>query len=647
MTPIPRIALTLHPPDFPETLCRAVPPTEIRPGPTTPLTVGPQFDVLRAVLSQLFGDLDAATFEIIRPHLAWVELAGGEQLFREGDPSDALFVLISGRLQAKIHGPQGQEQIIGEIGRGESVGEMGVFSGKPRGATVSGLRDSLLARIELGAVQTILAAVPALALNLNRLIIERLGRRNASLKQVRNVTNIAVVGIGERSAVPTLLQPLTAELARQQHAVAHVTSRSIDAAAGRPGAAQATDRDPAAHHWLLAHLDALESRHALVFYETDPTPTPWTRRCLRQADEVLLVADAAGSSELSEVESACLSAPGTRTRQELVLLHPAHADWADGTLGFLARRPGVQRHYHVRAGNGGDLARLARFLSGHAVGLVLAGGGARGLAHIGVFRALEEAGMPVDVIGGTSIGSVLGCCLARGWGWQRIFDANRPAFLSNPTSDLNFFPLVSLLAGRKLHGILARAFGDRHIEELWLPFFCVSSNFTAACEVVHRQGELKRALLASMAIPGVFPPSVHDNDLLVDGGVFNNLPVDVMARTGVRTILAVDLRSDNKARRPLDFTDLPGPWALWLDRLRPKAKRRYQVPSLLTILMATNTLNSAQKTRELLQDVDIHFHPDVRRFGLLEWKSFDLLVADGYRHAQEKLQNPHGSPRRP
>lgn len=277
----------------------------------------------------MFGALDEATFEVIRPHLTWVELAGGEVLFREGDSSDALFVLISGRLQAAVRGANGQGQVVGEIGRGESVGEMGVFGAKSRGATVSALRDSLLARIEVGAVQTILAAVPALALNLNRLIIERLSRRNASLKQVRNVTNIAVVGVGSSVATTAFLRQLTAELARQRQTVAHLTSALIAAAAGRPGAAQATDQEPQAHHWLIDYLDALEGRHAVVFYEADSSPTAWTRRCLRQADEVLLVAEAAGSPELSEIEATCLGTPATRARQELVLLHPANADWAD------------------------------------------------------------------------------------------------------------------------------------------------------------------------------------------------------------------------------------------------------------------------------------------------------------------------------
>jgi len=600
-----------------------------------------QIDALRQVLPRLLGDLDEATFEAIRSRLTWVELAGGEVLFKEGDPSDALYLLVSGRLQAIVTCVDGEPEVVGEIGRGESVGEMGVFTGKPRRASVLAMRDSLLARIDLAELQAVMKAAPLLALSLNRVIIERLQRRNTSQKPSRNVTNVAVVSVSHGLAPGAMLRKLIAELEAQQQAALHLTSGSIDAAAGRAGAAQVTDEDPDGRQWLVNYLDELEGRYSLVFYEADPHPTEWTRRCLRQADEVLFVANAGLSPELSATEVACLAGATTRVRQNLVLLHPPDAARAEGTLSFLARRPNVQRHYHLREGNRNDLARLARFLSGNAVGLVLAGGGARGIAHIGVFRALEEAGVPVDSLGGTSIGAVLAACMACDWGWQKMYRENKRDFLSNPTSDFNFIPLVSLLAGRKLDRMVARAFGDVHIEEMWRPFFCVSSNYTRACEQVHTRGELKRAMLASMAIPGVFPPVVSGNDLLVDGGVFNNMPVDVMARTGVRKILAVDLRPDNKQRRELTFKDVPGAWALLADRFRPRAQRRYQIPSMLTTLMAANTLTGEQKMCQVVVDVDLLFNPDVRRFGLLEWKSYDLLVEEGYRHAQEVLaKNP-------
>ena len=244
----------------------------------TPTLVSPQFDLLRVVLSRLFGDLDEAAFEVIRPHLSWVEIAGGDVLFQEGARSEALYLVISGRLQATVGEAQGRVRLIGEIGRGESVGEMGVFTGEPRRATVTAIRDSVLAKIELASFQAILQAVPALTLNLNRLIIERLQRSNTSQKRERNVTNIAVISVRAGASAAAFLRQLAAELESQRQTVVHLTSASVDLAAGRVGAAQAADDDPQGFYWLVNYLDKLESESALVFYEGGSAPTEWAGR---------------------------------------------------------------------------------------------------------------------------------------------------------------------------------------------------------------------------------------------------------------------------------------------------------------------------------------------------------------------------------
>ena len=131
------------------------------------------------------------------------------------------------------------------------------------------LRDTLLVRIELAAFHEILKAAPELALNLNRVIIERLQRRNTSHKATHNVVNIAVVPISEGVDANHWLGELTGELQAQKQTVIHLTSATIDAAAGRPGAAQATDENRNDHYWLVQHLDELEGRYSLVFYEAD------------------------------------------------------------------------------------------------------------------------------------------------------------------------------------------------------------------------------------------------------------------------------------------------------------------------------------------------------------------------------------------
>ncbi|MEO8439695.1 MAG: patatin-like phospholipase family protein [Spartobacteria bacterium] len=596
--------------------------------------------VLRRIFPRLLGSLSEASLVSLRPHLVWelVERAGGEVLFEEGTPSDCLYIVVSGRLQASVADPDGSARVVGEIGRGESVGEMGTLSQEPRRATVTALRDTLLARIGLDTFREMLEACPELAIDFTRLLIERLQRQNRSEKPVQNVVNLAVLPLADGVEAGELLESLTAELRSQGTTVLHLTSAMVDSAAQRVGAAQATAADHEAHRWLIGYLEQLEGRYSLIFYEADAAVTPWTLRCLRQCDEVLLLADISGNTELSEVERRCLHCenPASAARQTLLLRHRDAGAWATGTPAFLAARPRVHRHFHLRQGYRQDVARLARFLGGRAVGLVLAGGGARGLAHIGVYRALEEAGVEIDAFGGTSIGSLLAASMACDLRWAEVFEANRGESLGNPTRDVNFLPLVSLLTGRRLDRILAARTKGACIEELWQPFFCVSSSLTRAREVEHKRGDLKRALLASMAIPGVFPPVVHGNELLFDGGLFNNLPIDVMARSGVQKIIAVDLRVKGRVEE-MSFEELPSRWQLLRDHFRPKNQRRYRVPSLVTSMIASSMLNSHRKTERLIGDVDLLFTPEVEGFGLLEWKSYDAIVERGYEHACKVL----------
>ena len=215
-------------------------------------------------------------------------------------------------------------------------------------------------------------------------------------------------------------------------------------------------------------------------------------------------------------------------REELVLLHPGTAQRPSGTAGWLAKRD-LHAHHHVRLGDQTHMQRLARRLAGRALGLVLSGGGARGFAHVGVLRAMEELGIEIDLIGGTSMGALVGGQYARGLGLHESLELNRR--FANPKQLFDYtLPLTSLMASRKLTRVMMGTYGDVRIEDLWRPFFCVSSNLTRAEAIIHRSGPLWEAVRASIAIPGIFTPILRGGDVLVDGGVMNNFPVDVMVR---------------------------------------------------------------------------------------------------------------------
>jgi NTE family protein len=285
------------------------------------------------------------------------------------------------------------------------------------------------------------------------------------------------------------------------------------------------------------------------------------------------------------------------------------------------------------------VARLARILTGRGVGLVLSGGGARGFAHLGVIKALREIGLPIDLVGGNSMGAIIGAGVANDWDEATMRTAFRRAFVdTNPLSDYTL-PLVSLIGGRKVSRLLREAFGEVAIEDLWLPFFCISTNLTRGEAVVHREGLLWRWLRASVAIPGVLAPVFDGGEVHVDGGVINNLPVDVMRQVGRGLVIGVDVVSDHTFTALNEGADLPPLWRLMV------SSRGKQVPGILQILWRAGTVNSEAAAAALRAETDLMLEPSLESVDLLNWKAFDRAVELGYRHAMAKLEAmPHPLP---
>jgi NTE family protein len=295
------------------------------------------------------------------------------------------------------------------------------------------------------------------------------------------------------------------------------------------------------------------------------------------------------------------------------------------------------------------MARLARLQSRTAVGLVLAGGGARGLAHLGVLQALREHGTEVDWVGGTSMGAVMACYVASDQPMDQIMANARQAFAINPTGDYNFFPMISLIKGLRLRRVLARAVQnllgfDADIEDLWKNYYCIATNFSRASEQRMEHGNLTHALLASISIPGALPPVIHGTELLCDGGSFNNFPVDVMRdMRGIDKVLGVDLNIRSAVQ--VDHDDMPGTWALLRDRVRPAAQRRYRLPSLPAYLMTVTILYSMSRQRSAQKLCDVYFNPPLAGVGMLQWNRFETIVQRGYDHAREVLAAAVAAPR--
>jgi len=548
----------------------------------------------------LFNGLPQSVVDAAVTELEWRSLPGGHLLFEAGTPADAVYFVVSGCLG--VYGPGGE--LIGRVAAGETVGEMGLIVSRPRRATVRALRDSELALLSAATFERVLLGHPEAILRLARLTVQRIDGRDSEQRRVITPRTLAVV-------------PLEAgvDVAGEAESLVNALSRF--------GRADLVSRERAGRHspqWFHER----ESRNDFVVYAAEAGDTPWTRLCLRQADVVLLAARAAGDG------AGWTAGPwqdGTMRRAELVLLH--HGEFANGAAArWQASLPGIA-HHHVRGP--GDYDRVVRLLTGRALGLVLSGGGARGFAHLGVVRALREHGVPIDLVGGTSMGGILAAGVASDWSDEELVQRFKRSFVdTNPLSDFTL-PLVSLVSGRKVGMLLRREFGDMDIADLPLPFFCVSSNLTTGRIAVHQQGPLWRWLRASIAIPGVLPPVFQGGEVFVDGGAMNNLPVDVMRAKGRGPVVGVDCGMDRAFTTDVDDTETPSIWKLFGARA---GRRR---PNILKILWRAGMVNSAAATLERRLQSDLLITPALESLDLLDWKGFARAIEIGYRDACERL----------
>jgi predicted acylesterase/phospholipase RssA/CRP-like cAMP-binding protein len=594
-----------------------------------------------------FAALDETTRRELAGELEPVNVAAGQMIFRQGDAGDGLYLVVSGRLRVSVAGEgpgDGPDRMLYDLGRGAIVGEMALLTDRPRAATVHAVRDSDLLLLRVSSFTSLMERSPALVTGMIRLLVDRLLAVDQLLITDRPQApppgghTIAVACAGRNSRAAALVAgQLEAHLAAQLARAGSVFRVDADVVARQlgPNAAQASPGDPGRAE-LIGWLHGIERTHDRVIYQPDAQDTAWSRLCLSQSDVVLLVASATDDPAIGAVEARALATSSLRC--ELALLHPADLAPSSVTASWLARRP-VADHHHLRADRPGDVARLARMITGTGCGLVLGGGGARGLAHLGVIRALEEAGVPIDVVGGTSIGAIMAGLCARGLPdserVRRVMHIARTGRrLVTPT-----LPLIALSAGRRVDQILAEHLTSVPIEDLPVGFFCVSASLTRAEAIIHERGPLWTAVRASLALPGIYPPVYADGDLLIDGGAVDNLPVGVMRdRVGVGSVIAVDVASETEPLTVAPYGPGMSGWRVLGRRLNPFTPA-HPVPGIAEILNRSTGLSQIRRRRAALDDarVDLVLHPPVARLRTLDFNGGIALIDAGYRYAADAL----------
>jgi NTE family protein/lysophospholipid hydrolase len=553
----------------------------------------------------------------------------GTVILREGDVADSMLILLSGRLRVSRRDPQGTLNLYNEIRPGESVGETGMILQQARAADVTAIRDSTLAILQRKSFETLLADHP---IPLNRVFSQAIFNHLRHTPQAlgrKYAHSFVVIPLHAGDAAAEVARSLTAAFSRTGR-VSHVP-----ATIQSPAAIDDTSGEPE-----LARLSALEREFDYLVYEGEPGVTPWTRRAFRQADQVIFVATSDASPDHAQIAKPLADETGyALKRKHLVLLHPAGAA-AAGPADQWRSNLDFERVYLVRRGNDRDYGRLARFITGNAFGLVLGGGGARGFAHIGVLRALEESGIPVDVVGGNSMGALIGAQYACGTPLDDLLAQTRRFARGGERPTI---PVISLLSGRRIERDLRRIFGETLIERLWLPYFAAACNLSEAVTAVQDSGPLWRAVLASNSPAGLLPPVPSNGRLLVDGAILDNVPVVAMRqrlgiplekRRGSGTIIAVDVDVQAELGVEPEITRLSA-WRTLKARLTGSEEA---LPGIGDILYRAGHIGGLQQRERTMKIADHYLEPPVARFPLMAYQSATEIAEVGYRYARERIE---------
>ncbi len=542
-----------------------------------------------------------------REETIWFSVPGGSKLFGQGDPSDQLFVVRTGRLGA-FRREEGQEpHFLGIIRPGEPAGEMALIAGIPHSADVYALRDSEIFAMPKDAFFAACEADSSVMTELARLMIVR-SRQVARRGPVGDPSVFGFVAAGKPGPIRPVVERLEREIAALGYAVTVV---------GAEAAAAPTE-------WF----SEVERVHDFVLYVAERDETAWAPFVPRQVDRLFQVGRGdrppptdglpAGATALMEQQLV-----------DLILVQPPELERPTNSEAWLDSSRAA-RVFHLRRGLAADFERMARVLTGQSVGLVLSGGGARAYAHVGAIKALRERGVPVDFVGGSSMGAVVAAGLAMGWGEDEMDRRLREAFVNTSPLDDIALPLLAMTHGVKVEQRLATHFGDTQISDLWLPFFCLSSNLTTGAYQLHRRGGLRQALRASIALPGVLPPATDGDNVLVDGAVMKNFPADIMRASHLGPIVGVDVTT----ARSILAKDVARPSSVW--RWIWSGQWRLG-PPIVSLLMRTATVSTGRDLAAAREATDVLVQPDVSGIEIRDWGAYDQAVEAGYRATLEIL----------
>ncbi|XP_077379766.1 patatin-like phospholipase domain-containing protein 6 isoform X4 [Festucalex cinctus] len=568
----------------------------------------------------------------------WMAVEAGRALYRQDDQSDCTYIVLNGRLRSVIRKANGKKELVGEYGRGDLIGVVEALTRQPRATTVHAVRDTELVKLPEGTLNNIKRRYPQVVTRLIHLLGQKIlgnlqqgrGPFSGSTLSLPSMTTSADVtnpasNLSTVAVLPVCDEvPINAfnlELSHALSAIGPTLLLTSDIIRERLGASAL---DSIHEYRLSGWLAQQEDINRIVLYQTDNSMTPWTQRCIRQADCILIVGLGEQEPTVGELEQ-MLENTAVRALKQLILLHREDSPGPSRTVEWLNMRSWCSGHLHLKcprrifsrrspsklrevyekvfektADRHSDFSRLARELTGNSIALVLGGGGARGCSHVGVIKAMEEAGIPIDIVGGTSIGSFIGALYAeersavrtkqRAREWSKAMNSVFKTVL-----DLTY-PITSMFSGSAFNTSIYKVFQDKQAEDLWLPYFNVTTDITASAMRVHQDADIARNM-------------------------------------GAKTVIAIDVGSQDETDLCNYGDCLSGWWLLW-KRINPWAEK-VKVPDMAEIQSRLAYVSCVRQLEVVKKSAYCEYiRPPIDRFKTMDFGKFDEIYDVGFQHGK-------------
>ena len=583
---------------------------------------------INSALGTIAKGVDSKTIEELKKDISWKTLNDSEILFNQGDVGDSCYIVMSGRVQAIINHGEDNEIILGELKKGDIIGDMALITGEKRSATIKALKLSRLIYISKKSFENVMYNNPKALMEVSKALINRLKFKDNKEKVNKNII-IGIVSFLDNKTTQQFYNSLNTNLKLfgNSENLTEITN-NLD-----------SNNDSLNFEILLENI--ISSNDFLILHSNDINNLEWKKNIVKYSDQVIILGNPKNLKTISSEESEIFNNYSNINIKKLwlILNHDKDTIVPNKTNKIINIRNGI-KVFHIKNNNNSDIKRITRFITKQTIGLTLGGGGAKGFAHFGIYKAMNELNIPIDIIGGTSAGSIVASQIALGHTFEEIIDKNKKVNALKMFKEYGI-PYISLIKSNKIEQAAKISAEGRDIEDLWIPFFAPATDLTNSKLIIFDKGPLWEALRSSGALPGIVLPHFMNQNIIVDGGLMNNLPVDIMKNNYGGKIICSSCSLDKSMKTSIE--GIPNQLRMLINKFFNKSKfeKDYNyVPTITDIIFKTSVVASASQIKDNINMSDLFLELPTSKFGLTEFNDQAMMqmIEIGYEYSKPKLE---------